>query len=354
LSIRDTTSSTLRSAFETLVLSAGGPLAGMTLRPSDPLWLQAGLPWLMLAPFLCGAQYGVMHGVASGLLLSALAFAHGSQVAALSWQVISHWSLGCLIVGALAGQFRDVGERRRAALREQVAQLMEAAQRAQRAAHTFKLSHTRLEERLAASRWSLAGSLEAAARRMQELSSRRALGEVLLEVLASQAMLQSASLFWTGPNALLPAPIASLGPVRSTSHLHPLVLRAWKTRRLTAVGDPASASIGDVAVLAAVPLITSSGHIVGVVAIHQLPFMAFQTDQLRSLLVIAGQLADSMNDRLHELAKQGLVNPVRLSLPPSAAEPSQTKLRVPAPIGHGALGGQHSAVVVSRVFDVTR
>jgi hypothetical protein len=309
----------------------------------------------MLAPLLCGGQYGVVHGVASACLLSALAFAHGSQVAALSWQGLSHWSLGCLIVGALAGQFRDVGERRRAAVREQHAQLTEAVQRAQRAAHTFKLSHARLEERLAASRWSLAGSLEAAARRMQELSSRRALGEALLEVLASQAMLQSASLFWAGTNALLPAAIASLGPVRNASHLHPLVLRAWKTRRLTAVGDPAIASIGDAAdVLAAVPLLTSTGHIVGVVAIHQLPFMAFQTDQLRSLLVIAGQLADSMNDRLRELAQEGAVS-ARVTLPPPAAEPdSQTRLRVPAPLGHGALGGHHGAAVASRVFDVPR
>lgn len=355
MTTRDTTSS-LRSALETLVLSVGAPLAGMSLRPSDPLWLEAPLPWLMLVPLLCGGQYGVVHGVASSVILSALAFAHGSQVASLSWQLLFHWSVGCLIVGALAGQFRDVGERRRAALRHQVLQLTEAVQRAQRNAHTFKLSHARLEERLAASRWSLAGSLEAAGRRMLELSSRRALGEVLLEVLASQAMVQSASLFWGGSSALLPAPIASLGSTRSASHLHPLVLRAWKTRRLTAVGDPTSASIGNESdVLAAVPLLTSTGHIVGVVAIHQLPFMAFQSDQLRNLLMIAGQLADSMNDRLRELGQAGAVKLTPSTLPPPAAEPdARPNLSAPAPLGHGALSGQHAAPVASRVFDVQR
>jgi hypothetical protein len=62
-------------------------------------------------------------------------------------------------------------------------------------------------------------------------------------------------------------------------------------------------------------VITSSGHLVGVVAIHQMPFMAFQAEQLRSLLMIVGQLGDMMNDRLRELANQNIVSARSAALP---------------------------------------
>jgi polysaccharide biosynthesis protein PelD len=293
----------VRPWLETLALSALGPGAGMLWNPSDPFWQQGPVPWLVLTPLLCGAQYGALHGIVSSALLSGMAYAH-AQGSGQGPAALGSWSVACLIVGALAGQFRDVAEARRARVTHEARELSEQLQRAQRAGHLLKLSHARLEERMAAGRWSLAGALDAAVRRMQELSSRRDLGSVLLEVLGSQAMVQAATLYWTQASELLPSAIAQLGEQVSTDHEHPLVQRAWNTRRLAAIVDAAVlAQQDDPGVLVAVPLLTSSGRCIGVVAVHQMPFMAFQTDQLRNLFVISGQLADLMQDRLTELAQ---------------------------------------------------
>ena len=307
---RDTAITRTRRWLETLVISLSGPAAGMAFHPADPFWLSARVPWLLLLPLLCGAQYGLSHAVVSSALLASLAWGYQLGHGALDPTSISSWSLGGLIAGAIAGQFRDMREDQKRRLSDQLSLLSERLERTERGERVLKLSHARLSERLAATRWSLVGSVEQAARRMQELASRRELGEVVLELLASQAMVQSASMYWSRSGLLLPVAVSSLGSSPGSSSVHPLVLRAWKTQKLTAVADSSAAISGkDAAVLAAVPVVTSSGHLVGVVAIHQMSFMAFQTEQLRQLLVIVGQLGDMMHDRLLELAAQRIVSP---------------------------------------------
>jgi hypothetical protein len=336
---------------ETLVITASGPLAGWAFHPSDPFWMRERMPWLLLLPLLCGAQHGVAHAAVSCGLLSLMAAAHvvmSDQLGQLSAELFTSWCGGGLVVGLVAGQFRDSHERRRSQLRTEVSQLSERLQRAERAGQIMTLSHAQLEERLAAMRWSLASSLSEVQRRMQQLSTRRELGEVLLEALASQGMVQAASLYWIGVQQLMPTPVATLGRSPSSSQLHPLLQRTWKTRRLTTVVDAKAGQDGEV--LAAVPVITAGGVIVGVVAIHQMPFMAFQMDQLSQLLTIAGQLGDVMHERLGAVRMQRdvVVAPsvVPTQPPASIAAPSALRVRtqvlrpapitlsVPAPIGH--------------------
>jgi hypothetical protein len=342
-----------RRWLETLAISLSGPAAGMIFHPADPFWLHARLPWLLLLPLLCGAQYGLSHAAVSSGLLALLAYGHTLGHAPGDSALVSGWSLGGLILGAVSGQFRDMREEQKRRLTEQAGQLTEQLERTERAARVLKLSHARLSERLMASRWSLVGSVEEAQRRMQLLSSRRELGEVLLEVLASQAMVQSASLYWSGAGLLLPIAVASLGSAPGGSALHPLVMRAYKTQRLAAVGDPSAAiSSENGAVLAAVPVITSSGQLVGVVAVHQLPFMALQLDQLRQLFTIVGQLGDQMHDRLRALALETAGSPRAAAVAP---------LLAPPPLGRAEAGlaAQHAATpsaaarkaLVARVFD---
>jgi hypothetical protein len=175
------------------------------------------------------------------------------------------------------------------------------------------LSHSRLEERLAAMRWSLAGALAQAEQTMSQRRSRSELGEVLLEVIASQAQVQAASLHWADAGALGVAPVATLGAGSSSSRLHPFVQRAWDNLRLVTVVD-AGAAQGGSGVLAAVPVLTSSGCAVGVVAIHQMSFLAFQSEQLTALATLVSQLGDMMHDRLEsQLAAAEQTVPERVS-----------------------------------------
>jgi hypothetical protein len=215
------------------------------------------------------------------------------------------------------------------------------------------LSHSRLEERLAAMRWSLGSAVSGAEKRMQQLTSRRELGETLLEVLASQAMVQAASLYWVSAGRLLPAAVATLGAAPSSSQLHPLVQRAFGTRRLTTVVDPVVGG-SEGTVLAAVPVLTSAGHGVGVIAIHHMAFMAFQHEQLSALSNIVGQLGDMMNDRLEALhgvqevqtAAEWIVEPpARISIVPAAAAASSSLHSAPV-VTPALIGGPTSANLV--------
>ena len=349
---RDTAITRTRRWLETLVITLSGPAAGLAFHAADPFWLRARLPWLLLLPLLCGAQYGLSHAAVSSGLLAALAYAHAAGHGPIDGALLGSWSLGALILGAIAGQFRDVREEQKRRMSEELVQLSERLERTERGARVLKLSHTRLSERLMATRWSLVGSVEQAERRLQELSSRRELGEVLLEVLASQALVQSASLYWTSDGLLSSTPLASLGSAPGSSALHPLVLRAFQTQRLAAVSDPSAAVSGsDGSVLAAVPVITSGSQVVGVVAIHQMSFLAFQIDQLRQLLLIVGQLGDLLHDRLRELSGERSVAP----------RPATSGLVPPPPIGRAvknvpaglSAAEPHGArkALVARVFD---
>jgi hypothetical protein len=345
---QDTAMRRTRRWLETLAITLSGPALGMAFHVKDPFWMHAPVPWLLVLPLLLGAQYGLTHGVVSSALLSALAYIYGDSSGRPEHALLSSWGLGALIIGAIAGQFRDVREERAQRANALVAHLSERVERAERSGRLLKLSHDRLEERLAATRWSLGGSLEIAQRRVQELCSRREVGEVLLDVLASQAMVQVASLYWAGSGQLLPMAVATLGAPNGRTHVsvHPLVTRAWKTRRLTAVGDLNDAiSSADADVLAAVPVITSSGHLVGVVAIHQMPFMAFQAEQLRSLFMMVGQLGDMMNDRLRELAQKNIVS-ARSSVTPAVIESRVVPSKKSAP---GSRDAVHKKQAVSEV-----
>ena len=343
---QDTAIRRTRRWLETLAITLSGPALGMAVHAKDPFWMHAPVPWLILLPLLTGAQYGLSHGVLTSAVLSGLAYAYGNSVGHLDTALLSSWGLGALVTGAIAGQFRDVREERMQRANALVLHLSERVERAERTGRIVKLSHERLEERLAATRWSLGGSVELAQRKMAELCSRRELGETLLDVLASQAMVQVASLYWAGSAPLLPMPVATLGAPSHVRGLHPLVQRAWKTRRLVAVGDLSDAISGDDgAVLAAAPVITASGHLVGVVAIHQMPFMQFQAEQLRSLLMIVGQLGDMMNDRLGELAKQNIVSAR------SVAEPARRA--VPPPLPAAAVAIDMAAAAAPAVSEVS-
>jgi hypothetical protein len=304
----------VRPWLETLAIIVIGTGLSMELSSADHWRSGSVTSFLLLLPVLCGAQYGLMHGAISGALLSTLTFVLADAYGRALPAELTSWSIACIGIGAVAGQFRDMAERRRRVLTHGNRVLEEQLERAKRNVLTLKLSHAQLEERLAARRWSFASSLEMAEQRMQTLSSPRELGEALLELLASQAMVQAASLYAVKGGALLPAPVATLGQGKSDAHGHALVARALQTKRLAAIADPAGPIPFDPSVLAAVPLLTSAGDLIGVVAIHQLPFIAFNSQQLRKLLLIAAQLTDLMQDRLSALQKQQDMDPQATSV----------------------------------------
>lgn len=283
---------------ESLIITAAAPILGSLVNPDDPYLLKGAFPWLLLAPLAVGLQHGLWAGLFSSALLCAGALWQSLSTGTIPPE-FSSWCIGCGLVALVAGQVRDSVRARSEQLRQRADELQDRLERSERTRHVIQLSHAKLAERVASGRSSLVAAIESAAQRMAETRSMHELGRVLLEVVANQGNLHAASLYIAGRDItqLVETPVASFGGNGESSAANPLVRRAFTTGKLAAIVDGPEATSTDKSVLAAVPLITSQRQIVGVVAVHQLPFMAFHAEHLNQMFVLAGHLADMLFDR---------------------------------------------------------
>jgi hypothetical protein len=340
-SVNSTTPRAVRRWIETFAIAASGAAIGLASHRHDASWFPAALPWLYVLPIASGLRSGPLHGVACGALLASFGLLYVGEFTS----PLTGFAINCLVIGVLAGQIRAARARRRE-LQDEPSPALPS----RRPAHTAeleRLSQARLDQRTVAAHLSLAAAIETAGRRMQELATRRELTELLLEVLASQAMVQAASIYWSDGQALGAKPVARLGENGAATHEHPLVQRAFTTRRLAALVDPA-AQLGsaDLNVLIAVPLISVNGRLLGVLAVHQMPFMALQTEPLRSVLAITRQLSELIEQRIRALPYAASPSPApppsarpeasssspSSSSPPPAAEPSRDRAVTQRPV----------------------
>ena len=118
---QDAAISPLRRWLETLTITMLSPWLGFWASHTDPFMIRADFPWLVFVPLLIGTQHGMWPAVASAALLGARAYAHALQVGMLS--ETAYWVLGCLLVGAIAGYYRDRAFDSREALLQRALQL---------------------------------------------------------------------------------------------------------------------------------------------------------------------------------------------------------------------------------------
>jgi len=329
-------------------MSLLAPLAIACFLPHDPLLLQARFPWVTLVPLLIGAQHGALAAAVSSALLAGLGALH-IEVQNLELQAQGSYAelgafvAGCFAAGTIAGASRD---RIQAQLSRLTARADEDARRLSRLGRThavLRLSHRKLEERLAARSWSLASAFEDARRALGNASSPEAVGDVVLGVLSNHALVQSATLltFTAEPAANADAEphqlgvSATLGSAPAVDLQHRLLRRALETRRLVAL-DADSADGSDETLLAVAPLCATSGRLLGLVLVHELPFMAFQTEGLNGLAALTALLADMLEDQFVDAhngaALEALFTPALTPLAPPtlAADPERGLRAVPA------------------------
>ena len=300
---------------EVLGLSLCVPLGVACVIPNDPLLLAGNFPWLVLVPLLLGVQHGALAAAVSAALLGGVGLLHlqlGQQLGAplLGAQLLGTeaalgslgaFVAGCFAVGTIAGHFRDRSFAQVARLGQLAAKDAERLSRLARAHGVLRLSHQRLEEQVAARSWSLAGAFEDARRALGEAASPSALGDIVLNVLSNHAQVQAATLLTLvrdargGVRLEVNATLGNVPPNPGELPRHRLVQRALESGRLVAL-DVESADGSDERVLAVAPLIAASGHRLGLVVIHELPFMAFQAESLNGLAAVTALLADMLED----------------------------------------------------------
>jgi hypothetical protein len=142
----DSSTGALRRWLESLTITMLSPLLGLAISRSDPFLIRADFPWLVLVPLLVGAQHGMLPALASAALLGARAYWQAATGGGLTTDVVS-WLVGCLLVGAIAGHFRDRMQRHKELLLDRVLELGEQLQRAPRVRHVVEAWPPRHETR---------------------------------------------------------------------------------------------------------------------------------------------------------------------------------------------------------------
>lgn len=274
--------------FETLVLVASAALA---LLGTHALGSEAASKWLIGWAFSVPLLVGIKHGLLPSMFAGSVVFLalpgarlHPDPAGAVS-----------ILLALVAGQVTESRQRRLHAVEQRLAGDAAATERLFRDREVTRVSHSLLEERVAASGWSLQTSVEEAERAMlgQPID---AAARVLLELLESQASVRASAFYLATGSQPAGKPVATLGEVARTSAGDMLMHSALSRRLVIASGeggDSGERCSGDA--LLAVPVVTTHGQAIGVVTVHDLPFVAFHQAQFNLIATLVSRFADLLS-----------------------------------------------------------
>ena len=290
------------SWLETLLLTALAIGLGLWLSPEDPL-LVNGFPWPLLAPLLLGVRYGFVRGlVSAGLLVATLFVLRGLGLPAYA-EIPASYVIGLLVSGMLVGEFRDLWERRLQRLQMANEYRQYRLDEFTRAHHILRISHDRLEQRVAGSDQSLRSSLLMLRDRLRELDAGSnplaVLADPILALLGQYGSLRVAGLYaLDADRRLQPQALASLGEMGSLDPDDLLVRLCIEKGDLVSLreellerGEQRRYS----SLQACVPLIDTEDRLLAILAIRQMPFFAFNDRILSLLSLLCGHVADMLH-----------------------------------------------------------
>lgn len=288
----------LEAAFVTVCVVA----AGAWYRPQDPFYIDHVFAWPVLAPLLVGLRYGFFMALMSCLsILAAMGMYWRSEqlgMGAFPWV----WAAGVLAVGLLAGEFRDYWGRKLEKLEAANSYGLQRLEEFTRSFYLLKVSHDRLEQRLAGS----SGSLREALRRLYNEISHSPSGGLdqqnadgMLQLLIRYGQLQVAAIYAVDSGKLQPTPLATTGDYKALKENDPLISHALEEQTLVSVQTEFRDHLKrlDTDLLAAVPFLDSSGNMIALCAIQAMPFFSFQDRILRLIAILSGHMADLVQQR---------------------------------------------------------
>ena len=286
---------------ETVLITLLVPLFGYWVNENDPFFLNHTFPWLLFAPLLPAMRYGFGHGFTSAIILIC--------IITLGWRTElvpidrfpSGVVLGLLMLTMLVGEFTDMWLRQ---LGKQ--EVINKAQRKRldeftRNYQLLKVSHDRLENRLASSTNSLREALVNLKIKAKSIEGQsnvlKKVAVDILTMLADYSYVQSANIYQIKDNKLINTmPLASLGNSTLTDSYNPIIRKSLETCQLVSVNSEAYEKddnpMNKNNVLAAVPVSDVEGFIWGVIAIHEMPFVAFHQENLQLIAVLCGHIGD--------------------------------------------------------------
>jgi len=282
--------------FETLALTAVVLAASFFTQQQDPFRLEGGFPWAVLAPLLAGLRYGFVYAFVSALLILAMLGVAINQ----QWQAASGfplaWAIGVVLVGMVAGEFRDSWGRRLHRLEGAYQYRAERLEEFTRSYQLLRLSHDRLEQTVANSGFSLR---EGIMRLQSELETIEGLTQAsfarLLEFVAEYAALTQACIVGiTGDRVDSAKVLAAVGDHFPIDDSDPVVRAALESGELAAVNLVKERVADQNTLLAAIPLADSTGDIHAILLVRSMPFFAFNEDNLKLIDVLTAHGVDHL------------------------------------------------------------
>lgn len=276
------------------------PMVGALITPDDPFFNQASFPWGALGPLIIALR----HGSARGLIAAAALIGLNAVAADSTWMQGAVFSreiaLGTVLIALIGGVWSDAYAHRLEAEQArggyQTQRLNDFAQNY----HALRISHDRLEYRLAGSVVSLRETLQDVRRAFQRsLYAKRDLADFAEDILAlfdSFAWVQSADLHLVDDaGRLYASAAASVGDPKPLDGQNPLVQAALRTRKLVNLTelDPAQ-QLGNV--LVAAPLVDSNNTVRALVTVRRIPFLSFTPDNIQLLAVLSAHIGHLISE----------------------------------------------------------
>ena len=350
---RDTTAGTSKASARTVtieVLVFGGliPLALLWWVPMQAL--QHVLPLVCLSPLLLGLRHGFNAGAGAAAMMSAavvwVTLANPGMRGAFSGAQI----IGLMIAGMGAGEARDLWIARVRQLDVLSRHHQTRLSQFTNAYHLLQVSHAQLVQRMAGGENNLRTALERLKQRepyfdrvtQEPLDG---LAGALLEIMVEQAGLYAANVYALNERGMLRLPaVARAGNAPELSIFNPLLRETLQAGTLTSVHPGQDASLDQV--LAIVPLVDSTGHIHGVVSVHDMPFTQVNQDTFELLGVLGSHMGDILAHRPRPMGDTQGRYTLRESLQRNLADVDKHDLSV-ALVACKVLGGPHRDVLVA-------
>jgi len=267
--------------------------------PDDPLFINS-FPWPILAPLLLGVRYGFFHGLISSMIIIGAVFWMRSRGLPVYAELPASYIIGMLVSSMVVGEFRDLWGRRLQRLQMANEYRQYRLDEFTRAYQVLRISHDRLEQRVAASEQSLRSSLLLLRNRARQLSEKGELltpmAESILAVLAQYGSFNAAALYPVDSEGRLKGkPLAVMGEMDSLDSNDLLVQMCLEkgdvvSVRETIIEQGKDASLSSLQ--ACVPLIDAEDRLLAVVAIKSMPFFAFNDRTFSLLALLGGHVAD--------------------------------------------------------------
>lgn len=281
-------------------------------------WAPYAWPVLNMLPLVLGLRYGFVAGLATGTLAAASL----ALVAVLrpdqAFAAAQAQAIGLVLVGMIAGQASEIWASRTRRLDALARYRLERLEQFTSAYHLLKVSHAQLEQRVAGGAFNLRNALErlkqcAPLLQGQASEPLAGLADDLLHILVEQGGLYTAAVYGVSERQLLRLPaLAKAGDAPELSVFNPMLREALRTGKVTSVKTGADAAQDQV--IAVVPLVDSRGQVHGVVAIHDMPFLAANPDTFGLLGVLGRHMGDLLASRTRPVDENDGVASLRANI----------------------------------------